>query len=153
MFRVVVYLWAGVNTAIGALLALPALYRGRITIVDGVVEAHGPLLRAALRRLIPLPGGAAAITFGHVVLGVDATALAQTRAHERVHVCQYERWGPFFIPAYVLSSLWVLVSGGDPYFDNHFERAACQPPQGVRPASHTGQTRVRPKPGTGLTQV
>jgi hypothetical protein len=69
-------------------------------------------------------GGVAAITFGHVVLAVDAVALERTRAHERIHVNQYERWGALFIPAYLAASLWAAVRGGDPYFDNPFERQA-----------------------------
>jgi hypothetical protein len=42
-----------------------------------------------------------AITLGHVVLATTESALKKTRSHERVHVRQYERWGPFFIPAYL----------------------------------------------------
>ena len=49
---------------------------------------------------------------------------AGVRAHELVHVRQYERWGPLFVPAYLAASAWMLVSGRDPYYDNHFERAA-----------------------------
>ena len=120
------YAWAGPSTALGLALALLALRRGRISIVDGVVEAHGPVLDWALARLIPLKGGAAAITFGHVVLGRDGAALAATRAHERVHVAQYERWGPLFIPAYLLSGLWARARGGHPYLDNPFEREAVR---------------------------
>jgi hypothetical protein len=57
------------------------------------------------------PGGALAITFGHVVLARDEAALTLTRMHERVHVRQYERWGPAFIPAYVLASAWGIITG------------------------------------------
>ena len=120
------YAWAGPSTVLGLALALLALRRGRISIVQGVIEAYGPRLDWALVRLIPLSGGAAAITFGHVVLGRDEEALAATRAHERVHVAQYERWGPLFIPAYLLSGLWTHVRGGHPYFDNPFEREAIR---------------------------
>jgi hypothetical protein len=122
--RIMRYVWAGPSTAIGLVLAVLALYRGRIAVWDGVVEAHGPLLRWILTHLTLLPGGVSAITFGHAVLGRDAGALAQTRAHERVHVNQYERWGPFFLPAYAVASLWALARGGDAYFDNWFERQA-----------------------------
>ena len=52
------------------------------------------------------------------------SALAWSRTHERVHVAQYERWGPFFLPAYVAASLWAFARGGDFYLDNVFERAA-----------------------------
>ena len=39
---------------------------------------------------------------------------------------QCERWGPLFIPAYLLASLWILFNprGRNPYFDNPFEREA-----------------------------
>ena len=64
------------------------------------------------------------MTLGHVVLGRSAAALAETRAHERVHVTQCERWGPFFLPAYAASSLAAWARGGHPYWDNAFERRA-----------------------------
>jgi hypothetical protein len=44
------------------------------------------------------------MTFGHVVVGASAKALDDTRTHERVHIRQYERWGPLFVPAYVAST-------------------------------------------------
>lgn len=118
------YVWAGPATMVGLALAALALPRGRIALVAGVLEAEGPVLCWALRRAIPLPGGAAAITFGHVVLGRDRRALDATRAHERVHVRQYERWGPLFVPAYLLASAWALLRGRDAYGDNVFERDA-----------------------------
>jgi hypothetical protein len=64
------------------------------------------------------------LTFGHVVLAQDAQALECTRAHERVHVRQYERWGPLFIPAYAASSLWAFARGRHFYFHNAFEEEA-----------------------------
>ncbi len=48
---------------------------------------------------------AAAITFGHTVLARTQADLDASRSHERIHVRQYERWGLFFIPAYLLCSL------------------------------------------------
>ena len=38
--------------------------------------------------------GAMAFTLGHTVLGQTDAALDISRAHEMVHVCQFERWGP-----------------------------------------------------------
>ena len=49
--KLVRYLWALPNTVLGGFLCLAAFPRGRVAIVDGVVEAHGPMLRWALRRL------------------------------------------------------------------------------------------------------
>ncbi len=67
-----------------------------------------------------------AITFGHVVLGTSRAMLDATRAHERVHVRQYERWGPLFIPLYLAASLLAAVCGGHAYYDNLFEREAME---------------------------
>ena len=124
MNRVLRYLWASPASVVGLALASLAGYRGQISLVDGVVEASGPWLDVAMRRLIPLHGGAEAITFGHVVLGRTARALAVTRAHECVHVEQYERWGPLFVLVYVATSAWAFASGRHPYVDNVFEREA-----------------------------
>jgi hypothetical protein len=118
------YVWAAPSTAIGLVLSVLALRKERVAVLDGVIEAHGPLLRCILTRLGPRPGGIAAMTLGHVVLGCDRQALQETRSHERVHVRQYERWGPFFLPAYAAASLWALARGRHAYFDNWFEREA-----------------------------
>jgi hypothetical protein len=119
------YIWAFPNTLIG-LLFVPfvIMTRGHMQTVDGVVELHGRLIATILRRCVPIPGGAAAITFGHVVLGRDSAALASTRAHERIHVGQCEVWGPAFIPAYLLAGLWALITGAGAYHGNYFERQA-----------------------------
>jgi hypothetical protein len=118
------YLWAGPTTIIGIVLAFTALRRGRVAIVDGVIEAHGPLLDRALASLTPLACGADAMTLGHVVIARNARALELARAHERVHVRQYELWGPLFLPAYFFAGACALAMGRHPYFDNRFEREA-----------------------------
>ena len=62
------YVWALPNTLIGLLLVPAAMLpRGRMQVVDGVLEAHGPLISSILRHCVPIPSGASAITFGHVV--------------------------------------------------------------------------------------
>lgn len=122
------YLWAFPNTLVGLLftpLVLVTGAKGQIEVVDGVLELHGRLVAALLRRCVPIPGGAAAITFGHVVLGRDRMSLSATRAHERVHVRQCEVWGPAFLPAYLLAGLWALITGAGAYEGNYFERQAC----------------------------
>ena len=98
-------------------------FGGRLHIVQGVAECHGGLLGRAFSSL-PHPYCFAAITFGHVILGCDQQQLDAARRHEHVHVRQYERWGPFLLPAYALSSLWQLLNGRRIYRDNAFERAA-----------------------------
>jgi hypothetical protein len=124
MAKLLRYIWAGPTTMLGLVLAGLALRGGRVTLVDGVVEAHGPMVAWALSRLVPLGGGVQALTLGHVVLGRDARMLEATRAHERVHVSQCERWGALFVPAYLAAGAWALVRGRHPYFDNPFELEA-----------------------------
>ncbi len=60
------------------------------------------------------------------MLAVDRPALDRTRAHERVHVRQYERWGPLFLPAYLAASLCAVARGRHAYFGNCFEREAIR---------------------------
>jgi hypothetical protein len=123
--RALAYGWASPTTALGLVLVAAAMATGaRAAVVDGVVEAHGGLLDPLLHRWVPLRGGASAMTLGHVVVGRDSQALVRTRAHERAHVRQVERWGPLFIPAYVVASLAVALRGGHYYRDNRFERDA-----------------------------
>ena len=65
------YVWALPNTLIGLLFVPTAMLpRGRMQLIDGVLEAHGPLIAAILRRCVPIPSGAPAITFGRVVFNV-----------------------------------------------------------------------------------
>ncbi len=61
------------------------------------------------------------MTFGHVVLGQTLGELNRCRDHELVHVRQYERWGPLFLPAYLGCSLVLWLCGRDRYLDNPFE--------------------------------
>jgi len=65
-----------------------------------------------------------AITLGHVILATDKATLSAAREHEHVHVRQYERWGPLFLPAYIISSGWQILLGRRIYRDNYFERQA-----------------------------
>ena len=58
------------------------------------------------------------------MLGTTARQLETSRFHERVHVMQYERWGPVFPLAYVASSLSALLHGQNPYHGNRFEKEA-----------------------------
>ncbi len=123
--RALAYAWALPTTVVGlALVAVAVTTGARAALVEGVLEAHGGLLDPFLRRGVPLRGGASAMTLGHVVVGRDPDALARTRLHERVHVRQAERWGPFFVPAYVLASVICSARGGHYYRDNRFERDA-----------------------------
>lgn len=123
------YLWALPNTLLGLCLVPPALLSGgKAERVQGVLEVHGPAIKRLLNG-VPLIGGASAITIGHVVIGRDAETLKRCREHEQVHVRQYEKWGPFFLPAYFLSSAAQWAKGGDAYSDNRFEREAVEKSQ------------------------
>jgi uncharacterized protein (DUF2062 family) len=94
--------------------------------VDGVLEVWGGFSTIYLQRVVGLflNGGASAMTLGHVVLGKDLECLDRTRTHERVHMRQCERWGPFFIPLYLGASLIAMARGGRAYRDNFFEQQA-----------------------------
>ena len=119
------YLWASPVTACALLVVLVGIVTGgRAGIVLGVVEVHGGLVGWYLRRGMPWFGPAAAMTLGHVILGRNATCLAQSRSHEHVHVRQFERWGPLMIPLYFAASLLCFLRGQDVYLDNPFEREA-----------------------------
>jgi hypothetical protein len=126
ILRPLVYVWVLPTSAVG-LCFVPLALLGRRrgwAVVDGVLELHGPAIALILRYCTLLPGGASAITFGHVVLARDAASHERTRAHERVHVRQCQRWGPLFIPAYLTASLIAKLRGGNAYRDNAFEREA-----------------------------
>lgn len=99
------------------------LFGAHLEVRRGVLEVVGGAIGALLSRLPP-PLAFSAMTLGHVILAVDRSALAELRPHERVHVRQYERWGPLFLPAYLASSFIQLIRGRHPYRHNHFERQA-----------------------------
>ena len=123
-FRILRYLWAAPATVVGlAVAAVTICVGGTLRVVGGVVEAGGGWF-GRFMQLLPQALRIEAITFGHVVLGLNHAALARLRAHELVHVRQYERWGVLFFPLYLASSLWQLLHGRDPYRQNCFELEA-----------------------------
>ena len=124
MRSILAYAWASPNSLIGlAAGGAMILLGGQARRIAGVLEVAGGLVGTQLgRKRIALPWRA--ITLGHVILGIDAAALEQSRAHEHVHVRQYERWGVGFWPAYLLSSARAKLRGGDAYRDNRFEKEA-----------------------------
>lgn len=113
--------WAAPCSLVGLLaaaIALPFGARGRV--MSGVLEialTRSETTRAAVLRRLPFR----AITLGHVVIGAGDEDLDHSRAHELVHVRQYERWGLAFFIAYAASSAWQLMRGRRAYWDNHFE--------------------------------
>jgi hypothetical protein len=111
------YFWASPATAIGLLFGGSALLSGgRGALHSGVLEFHGGLAAKwlALFRV-------SAMTLGHVVLGRTPEDLDWTRDHERVHVRQYERWGPLFLPLYFGWAGYLWLIGKHYYLDIPFE--------------------------------
>ena len=114
-------LWASPCTAIGlGLAALTLVAGGKARWSAGALEVTYRPAKDQCGNLangLPFRG----IVFGHVILAVTTEDLARIGLHERVHVEQYERWGPLFFVAYGASSFWQLVNGRSPYWYNHFE--------------------------------
>lgn len=122
------YIWVSPASAIGVCAACVASIVGaEIKRVGGVLEVSlGPRSKVLCKATGYLPF--VAITLGHVVIACSAQEQAALRTHERVHVAQYEVWGPFFLLAYPLESLYQWLRGRHFYLDNRFEtaaRAAC----------------------------
>lgn len=119
--KAVKYLWALPCSLSGLGIALPLLLLGAVPrLVAGVIEiGFDQIDHPIARRLLRWPFRG--ITFGHVVLAATHEMQALLRAHERVHVRQYEKWGLLFFLLYPLSSLIQLLRGRRPYEDNCFE--------------------------------
>lgn len=115
------FLWASPCTAVGLVLAaVPLALGGKIRWSSGALEVTWRHTLDSCGRLagrLPFRG----IVFGHVILAVTDEDLRTIGPHERVHVAQYERWGPLFFLVYAASSLWQLINGRNPYWHNHFE--------------------------------
>ena len=127
------YLWA----APVSIAALPAAAIGVVggagaRVVEGVLEVGGGILEPLLTRAVP-GFSIGAITLGHVVLGASPGQLEASRAHERVHVRQYERWGVLFPLLYLFASLAALARGRSVYAGNAFERQAAHESAGGWP--------------------
>src|SRR5688500_8322560 len=119
--RLLGVLWASPWTLFGLLIGLLGLLGGgQACCVAGAIGFSGGPVRWLLRHA-PLLRGAAAVTFGHVILGQPPDDREAFRMHEHVHVRQYERWGIAFIPAYLGCSLWLWLRGRNWYLENPFE--------------------------------
>jgi hypothetical protein len=96
---------------------------GTVSFYAGIIEAEGGILAPILSLMFsrfPID----AITVGHVILACSRESLIRCRAHERVHVKQYERWGVIFPLLYLASSAMAIIRGKDPYRNNIFEQEA-----------------------------
>src|SRR5215203_5445606 len=84
--RVFRYVWAAPYSALGLALGVSALLSGAsMRMHSGALEFGGGRIGKLVSHLPP-PFRFSAITFGHVVLGIDHATLAQLRTHEQVHV-------------------------------------------------------------------
>lgn len=117
-------LWASPYTALGLTLGSAVLLAGgSARWASGALEVtyrESDASCGKLARTMRFRG----IVFGHVILAVTSEELQNIGPHERVHVEQYERWGPAFIFAYGASSAWQLFRARNPYWCNYFERQA-----------------------------
>ena len=114
-------IWASPYSLLGILIGVVGLLTGgKVRWKSGAVEFYGGATRWFVRHL-PTGCHTVGITLGHVILGQNADGLDFAEKHERVHVRQFEMWGPLMGPAYLLASLWVWWRGGNIYFDNPFE--------------------------------
>jgi hypothetical protein len=118
------YIWASPATSLGICAGFIAVLLGAtVNVFRGVLEISlRPRSARVTRALARLPY--AAITFGHVVIAQSEETQNLLRAHERVHVAQYEKWGLAFFIAYPLESVLQRLQGNRPYLDNRFEVSA-----------------------------
>ncbi|MCU0933610.1 MAG: hypothetical protein MUE86_04020 [Thiobacillaceae bacterium] len=124
LIRLLRFAWPSPCSAVGAVFAvLVILLGGSCRRVGGAIEVA---LRAQQAQVPPWAARSAfgGITLGHVILGQSHELLAHLRAHERVHVRQYEVLGPLFFLAYPLASLCAGLRGRSPYSGNFFEMQA-----------------------------
>jgi hypothetical protein len=142
-------IWALPWTSFGVLIGITGLATGGGVQRSGkTVEFWGGAVSWFLRTF-PLVSGASAVTFGHCILGRSQSALSRCRDHERVHVRQYERWGPAFVPAYLFHWVRLRIAGHDPYWDNPFEKQAFdEAPEPRAPSDGAPSLHDRRQPPT-----
>jgi hypothetical protein len=118
--RLFLLIWVSPNSLVGLLIGIPGLLTGgKVQLHRGCLEFSGGVIGWMLGRLPP--GGVLAMTLGHTIVGQSESGLAVARDHEQVHVRQYERWGPLFIPAYLSCSVLLWIQNRDYYRENPFE--------------------------------
>ncbi|HEY2803119.1 MAG TPA: hypothetical protein VGJ67_04290 [Actinomycetota bacterium] len=93
------FVWTLPNTLLG--LAAGALTFRRPRVVEGaLVFDSGPCGLTAVMRAFDR----AAMTLGYVIVSSEPVEGRLLR-HEQHHIEQYRRWGPFFIPVYLLLAI------------------------------------------------
>jgi hypothetical protein len=92
--RAAQHAWAAPCSALGLVFAALPLALG------GSARWHRGALEVTYRQKLASCGKLAAslpfrgIVFGHVILAVTREELERIGPHERIHVEQYQRWGP-----------------------------------------------------------
>ncbi len=121
LIKILKIIWTSPNSLIGLVVGVLGLcFGGKAQLRQGCIEFYGGLVNLILSN-IPIGGSTAAMTLGHTILGQNQYDLDRCREHEQVHVRQYERWGPFFLFAYLGWSAVLWMQKKDSYFDNPFE--------------------------------
>lgn len=121
VWKCLLVIWASPYSLLGlGIGAFGLLFGGRGRVRDGAIEFYSGTTQWFVRHL-PTGELTAGFTLGHVILGQTGTGLELVGEHERVHVRQYERWGPAMGPAYLLASAWLWLIGRNAYRDNPFE--------------------------------
>ncbi len=120
LIRIFQICWVSPNSLLGATCGVLGLISGgNVQLERGCLEFYGGFVAWCLKRIPPC--GIMAMTLGHTIVGQSQEGLAIAREHEHVHVRQYERWGPFFIPAYLLCSGYLFLQKRECYRNNPFE--------------------------------
>jgi hypothetical protein len=93
------FVWTVPNTVLGLVLGaltfqLPRAHGGAF-VFDRTPRGLTRILRAMNRR---------AMTVGFVIVAAVPVE-GRLLAHERHHIRQYSRWGPFFIPVYLVLAI------------------------------------------------
>lgn len=133
ILKIIFVIWTLPNTLIGLVVGVIGLLTGgRVRWANGCLEFYGGVVEKWLIGL-----NVAGMTLGHAILGQTSDGLHVVRDHEHVHVRQYERWGPLFLPAYLICSAWLWCTGKDCYRLNPFEVEAYAMHDPAKPADET----------------
>lgn len=117
-------LWASPYSLLGVLIGgIGLCFGGHVRIRGREIEFDGGVTKWFVRRL-PHGQFTLAFTLGHALLGQTDSSLDVLCNHEAVHVTQFERWGPFMLPACFFCSTYMWGTGCWFYRDNPFEREA-----------------------------
>ena len=109
--NIAVVLWASPYTSLGLLIGcIGLLFGSQVRKVGRAIEFYDGGVKWFIHQL---PNGefTFAMTLGHVILGQTDASLEIARKHESVHISQYEKWGPFMLPAYYFISFYIWLRG------------------------------------------